>query len=346
MKKIKFLLQFTIVCFSFWMLYLILGRYINPRNQLSQLEVKKYQLSQEQYSVFIMGNSHAYRSIQPLVLDELSENKSFLNLTTPGTWFFPLYEYLKMAIKEGQKPEIVLVEVTTLRMKNQANNILEIMDEYYLSRAFDMIRLIPEKDHKIAFSFIPTGFDWMNLLNYIQRNIEYYQSLENIDNFTFVKSKGYWYQDHELDKEMYQKIVSTGDYPIDINYFNKLFPAFVSLCKENDIQLILFHSPAVYIIGNEDAYAEEFAKYYGIPYIDLNKNIEAEIEFPHLLFDDAFLGINEPSSSHTNDTGSLYASLKLAKELEKSGLIKINQNAYDLYWNQMIYRLQNSKEGK
>ena len=300
------------------------------------LEIKDHLLENNSFSIIISGNSHAIYSYKPNILDEISKDDSYLNLSTNGAGIPSIYFYLKNAINKGQQPELILLEAYTFRYNDFDESLPMLMGYDYVGMAFDILRYLPPEEHNIAFSAFFGNYKWKNLFSNIEKNIEYKNLIQDIKNYERTKSKGYLYTNEIVEKDAYQNSFQIGSFPIDLIYHEKITQAILTLCKDNNIDIILLRSPAINTLGIQDEDAQKIAEKYQIPYIDLNKNILNDISNPQPLFYDALVNNAGMVNSHTNNTGAIYSSLKLAEQLQTLGYIEINQEVYDSYWNQML----------
>ncbi len=299
------------------------------------LESKEYLLKNEKYSIIIMGNSHTSYSINPEIINNVMKNGSSLNLSSNGAGIPTIYFYLKKAIDLGQKPDILLIEAYTFRYNDFDESLPMINNKIYQKSIFDILTLIPIKDHNRSFSFFSENYRWKNLFSTIETNIEYRKEIKNIEEYEKNEFKGYIQVEEIVSRESFDNTYQRDAFPIDFEYYEKLILEIMHICEQNDIELLFFRAPTINTLGIHDEYMQHFAHTNVIEFLDLNDNILNEIDNPRLLFSDSFTNNAGMVNSHTNYNGAVYTSLKLAEELQDLGYLEIDQEIYDQYWSEL-----------
>lgn len=327
-------IQIIIILFCFFSGFIFLEQNFLYPDELNRIEIVKQLISADDYSIFILGNSHARSAFNPIIMDETS-NEKVVNLSMPNASLYSVYFYLKKAIIEGQEPDIVIFEAFILH-EIYRGDALRIMDYTVGSTIYDILKYFPASVHNSAVSRF-TSLDWTKIMVNGYRNSSGFQNSKNYE----IELKGFVHSEQVLPIEEFAEAYQIGAYPIvwQDNY-NRLFEAFVDLCKKNEIDLIAVRAPTVNTIGMRDQYSEAFFDKHGILFVDLNEDIVIHPENLYKTFYDAELGKNGYVNSHTNSTGAIYSSLKLLDILENLGYVEINQDIYQFYldeFNSIIY---------
>lgn len=195
--------------------------------------------------VLVLGDSESYTTVSPMVLWKECGTTSYV-CGQSGQQITETYFALKQAL-QTQKPKVLLLETNVL-FRNQGKierylNVLDQIGMYYFS-IFRYHNLWKQcLDHK-------GSEDPMNYKGFSIR--------ENVKSYT-----GGSYMKHEKSKAEISKFVKC--------YVEQI----QELCKENDIQLVMYSgpSPVNYNYKKHNA-LEAYTKEIGVPYLDFNMMTE------------------------------------------------------------------------
>lgn len=307
MKKIFNLLKIfggvlVIVC-SFYYGY----NYLNSLFRTKEADYNDgfHNMPENSVDVIVLGSSHAQYSFVPSFFYEDTGLYSY-SLGTPVQPVSVSYEMLKEALKT-QKPELVIMEIFTAAHyddnSNPESDYRYVMAEYQLTgeERHNVIDMISSKEKALTYKneFLNNHNNW--------RTVESLDSL--ITKSTYVDGSlgfigewsnsspyvNYWYSvkyEEDLDLELPEEVV-TG--------LNNI----LNLCKENDIDLLLYMTPMDNVTQEEQTYRHkvwDWANENDVKYIDMLGNDE-KLDFRSVIHHDGY---------HTFINGASYATDLLA----------------------------------
>ncbi len=327
-KNIIIVIKFCIIILSIILSYSFIDKTFNPRMYAEALEAKELLYKNENFSIIIMGNSHARYAFDSNILNDISIEENYLNISIAGIGFPTTYFHLNHMINCGEIPDIIILESFTLLDESNGNS-LRAMNNNIIKTFIEIHKNIPINNQNVAYSSINNNRynKWTELLNIAQKNYSYYSLLED-----FKRYKKLPFPSNIISEEDYIKGFQKGYETINNNNLN-LLTSFIELCNEYNITLILVRAPTVNSLGFIDKNMENLAKQENLIFIDLNKDIFSNLENPRIIFNDIQFLENGLINSHTNRNGAIYSSLMLSQELEKNNLIDINSYSFNEYWS-------------
>lgn len=195
--------------------------------------------------VLVLGSSDAQFSFVPNFFFEDTGLYSYVR----GTPCQPLevsYEMLKESLKT-QKPKIVLLEVFTAMplRKICEDDVCYVTAQYQMTgnEKYNTINYLPkEKAKEYRNEFINYHNDWRTRTDYesiLPKNA--FNSNKHIDsNFGYV----YQYSGEEIPKNYWLPLEHNNDIDISLDFLDILsLNKIYALCKENNIELILYKTP-------------------------------------------------------------------------------------------------------
>ncbi len=235
------------------------------------------QLEKDSTDIIFIGSSHQFCTINTDLLYEEYDINSFMLATSAQT--IPMSYYAAMEAIESQHPKAIVLEASYIA--NDFRTVTPEMSHYF----FDgmpwgeakklAIRDLIEEDEQIYY--------YLNLGRYHTR----WKDLEKSDfesNLTSPRGS-YYYEDVSYNWEI--PVVSRNEKAQMPEEMKKYMDMLVSLCGENDVELILYIAPfnTLYIdeTQTEDLYRrqrifnglEEYAWENGLRYYNLFYEMEA-----------------------------------------------------------------------
>lgn len=201
-----------------------------------------YRLEPESIDVLVLGSSHAYYGFQPNQLWEEHGITSYV-LGSPSQTMICSYYLLKEALKY-QKPKVVLLEGYYFRSGEV------FVFEERLRPVTDNIRTFEYKRDLIEMAFPDAG--WKEKLPYYVPFLLYHSRWKEIKKYDFIQPDYYkgalvrfGESPHETPappSEELEEIPETA-----IEYFEKI----QDLCRDNNIELVVFKTPITDANGDE-----------------------------------------------------------------------------------------------
>jgi hypothetical protein len=258
-QKYKFLIKPILFIFIFGIITNILSYIFQPKNNSPEAGIMQSKaraiLGEPENTIdFLMiGDSESYASYSPM---EVYEEYGYTSYVMGGKAqkIYYLLEYLEEVL-ETQHPKYVILETNTIFRKLEINKkILAVLE-----------RKVP---------FIKYHNRWQSL-----KPNDFYSKIEYT---TTTPIKGYYYKDltvapkKEIDDYM-EKNNYSNVIPLEEKYYIK---RIYDLCKENDIELILFKAPqaSTWNYVRQKA-VKELAKELDVEFIDANGIEEIGIDW-------------------------------------------------------------------
>lgn len=286
------------------------SRVFEPKDNLKELGMQDVKANgilgenKNSIEVLVIGDSEAYSSISPM---QIYQDRGFSTYVcaTSAQYLFESVNYLNKAL-ERQKPKVVILETNAIFRKFSTKEKLAYDIENYFSvfRYHDM---------------------WKRLrINSITKTVDYTYT-DDYKGFYINKSiVPSNVTNHMKYNENFRKIPKKNIKKVE---------EIISICKKNDIKLVLWSTPSTvnwnYRKHNS---IERFAKERNIEYIDLN------------LID---LGIDwrtdtRDAGDHLNYMGAVKVTNYLTNYLDGLNILKDNRNDKRFeHWNKSLIKYNN-----
>lgn len=234
-----------------------------------------YGLKKDTVDVLTLGSSHSFCSIDPQYLYDQKHFRSF-DLGSGNQSIMLSYFWLKEALR-SQSPKVVLLEATFCwkRSDDPCN-----MKEADIRRSIDYMHVSPVKFEAIkAFSEMD---DTMPVSSFLFPIIRYHDRWKELSEDDFMWSepssrselKGFYAQATLNKKEGYvpyskeERTETVEMDPVSVEYLEKI----LTICRDNDMHLILYRSPTLYMDPlNESTALEEWADANNVSFYDFNE---------------------------------------------------------------------------
>lgn len=325
MKEIgKEIFKFLIIIFRVFLVSLIfLGifKYLNGimlnENVKNQRNIND--MPKNSVDVIFLGSSHAQFSASPVLFHKYTN----LNSYNMGSQCQPLevsYEMVKEALKT-QKPKLAFLEIYRAM---PYSDVCKAESNYIMAQY-----LLSGKEKQNVLDYLPKE----KALEYRQEFLNNHNNWKNYKNFKefFVnennkKEIDYYFGHHNMKISKYQnfwlppQFEKKDNFKMDETIIEK-FEKIYKLCKENDIELMLFLTP-------EDNY-QPIDYYYRDKVFDwaIKNNIKY-IDFTDITKHyDYFMQVHG-DSSHSNIMGANLVTYNLAKAAKKN--FKFDKSVVDL----------------
>lgn len=255
--------------------------------------------------VLFVGASTMFCTADPLVLYEDYGITSY-DFGSSSQHFELSYLYMQEALKT-QKPKVIALEVLSIFKEldvNKAENlnygITDMpMSEEKVSGLMDMFR----NDRGMGLSYLIPMVQYKDRWQELGKE-DFIESYESIGNYT----KGAYTPDKIAEAPLDFSSYYEEEEAVIPDRNREIFQRMVTLCEENDIELLLFKSPNVgWNIGQTKA-VQQLAEEYELPFIEFYSLMD-ELEMdPQQDFRD---------NSHLNRYGSKKASEYLGQYLKE-----------------------------
>lgn len=311
MKKlfIKLFVLTTII-----VLFLFLGnKYFENKEHSVKTWSQFYSNSGTDYDVVIMGNSVAYSTFDPRIINSKSSLKSY-NLSSASISVQQVYFNLMEMLKYS-KPQLLVVEAYALDVKNsnvgkrRKFNYKNIDGQKLSFNKMVSIYNVFETKTQMMEAMFPTvrnHSEWSNF-EFIEKNAKYTYKENPFLGFRNLNVEG---TDARIAKTIGKLPKSYEITEDNKDYFKKI----VALCKENDIKLVLARAPQFKHQSNPQYVDEihtvtnELIKGLDVKYIDFDKDY-AKNNFVKSDFYDAL---------HLNRRGAVKATDLLIEVIENN----------------------------
>ena len=252
--------------------------------------------------LIINGNSRAYKHVNPFILDEILNLKTYNIGMSGGSIEKQYIRYLTFE-KYNEKPKYIIQEVDfwTLEISNSVDDrilpyIPYLAGKEYLNKKYKNNSYLHFYRYMKRYDFIIRGF------------LEFF----NIKHFPEVRKRGFFETDLQWNSYEFSQIIK-GDSLISKkqNEAIEVFDNYLLHCKKNNIQVILVISPVYYKAtkffkdSNEllDLY-RSYSEKYNIPFFDYSNDT--------ICYDTTYFY----NAMHLNKKGSELYSIKLAQDID------------------------------
>ena len=282
-KKMKIpvrVICFFIVFFSLYRLFLLITI---PKNfygdgfPTSSTYSDFYELEKNTIDVIFLGSSNAVCGYIPAELYDKYGITGY-NLACEQQNLFTSYYWLQEALR-FQKPKTVVLDMAMLYLFDNEN--LAGSTEGLTRRAFDFMKWSPVK-MRAAINMERT-WGTLTVKSFLFPMIAYHERWENISRQDFRIDqlaqagmwKGYLVLDQYAGVDGFEAITEEEALNSEQNSGNvfmlSYLDAIVSLCKENDIDLILTMAPSTFDNAGEYRFLSEYSREHEITFIDFNE---------------------------------------------------------------------------
>ncbi len=278
------------------------------------------QREQNSVDVMVIGNSHAYCTFNPAVMEEIID-KRVLNAGLPDQKIDMTY-YSLLEMLEKQKPETIILEAFVFgRTNSEYKGFVANLDAMKLS--FNKLRacfeIFPDKYEAIRMSFssFRSHNNWKkphivkeNLKTMLGRPSKNYDSFDGFYALNSKMSAGTIRQ--------YKESTTSKFTPVVDEYSTGFFRRIVKLCNERNIRLVVAMAPFNELYLEKVEYRsfyekmERLCKDEGVKYVDFNMLYD-EIGLNYDDFEDAF-----HHAQHMNIWGAEKVSAYMAEYLKAS----------------------------
>jgi hypothetical protein len=304
----KFLKLFFLACLGFWisnvlLAYILEWRYRDWKAQGIFFEPIRweefYELPDNSLDVLFLGSSHAYRSINPFLVDTTLRLKTF-NFGTSGQSMRTSYHVLTNVLKT-QTPNTLVVELyfDALTQQDQLTNAGFNFPSVKWSRAklnfwWDGFSF---KD-KCIMVFTP-AYRYRQEWKYVLRKLM--GKVNTLPRGEYV-GKGFVFNENTVELNRLTKKNHFNDYRFEetpvvtsnLEYLGRI----VKLCRENNIRLIFVTTPIPSITYNKlvnphdiDQRLTTFARQHHVPYYNFLDARKLELQDTVHFFDNNHLNI-------------------------------------------------------
>lgn len=274
-NDLKIILGLALIACTFYFGY----NYLNSKFRTPDVNYGDsfHNLPENSMDVIVLGSSHAQYSFVPSFFYQDTGLYSYML----GSSFQPLnvsYQMLKEALKT-QKPELVILEVfsATYQIDNSNGDYdyRYVIAEYQMTgdEKYNTIDYISTKEKALSYKneFINNHNNWRDIddINSLfEENTDIDTTFGFVSNWeVYLPADNYWFsfksdEDVEADLEVE-----------DMEALNNIY----NLCKENDIELLLYMTPMDSIGEYEQSLRHkvwDWANDNNIPYIDMLENDE------------------------------------------------------------------------
>jgi hypothetical protein len=261
----------------------------------------------------ILGNSHAYCSFDPEIIDSFFQDLKTVNLSGPNLCLAHSAILLRQMIEMGTIPEVVVLEEFSMNLEMDELLQISFFNEYSKTWQFDNIAWIvgyfpPEELLAPLFPLIHQHETWKQQEK-IRSAIENYAALEN-DIATMVsQDQGYLNDGFRgipiyLTQEEYQTSLQKRVFakPTETNIH--ALQQILMLSKQYDFEVLFVQSP--YLTGFSSDYSPM-------------KEVSAKFEVPTYLLNETHAGeysrFDFMDPTHLNTHGAISTSVTLAEIL-------------------------------
>lgn len=202
---------------------------------------------EERYDVFLLGSSHMYRGISPMILWEKYGITSY-NLGSSEQLIPQSYWMLRYALEKAAKPRLVVLETCMADVKDR-----KIISPARLHANFDSL-----SRNKVWYQAI-SDLDPGNEINYILPLITYHSRWTELTKKDFTSSQYYtqgflsYYKIKKFDDVNWNK--ADKDYEIS-DLVLRYLEMIIQLCEDEGIELLFVDSPAVEITAQTQQISE------------------------------------------------------------------------------------------
>ena len=293
---------------------LAVPKYLNSDFPTSSAFLGFYEMEENSIDVLLLGSSHTMSAFSPQELYDQYGIRSY-NLGGQEQSPFLSYYWLKEALR-FQKPRVVVLDTyLCYDFSSEPLNSSEVT----VRRALDYMKWSAVKREAVAD--ICARDESQSASSYYFPNIRYHNRwLNDLKEVDFLlpewgdlyQMKGYALVTHYPDSTAYEPFEAgstnrrTWMLPLMREYLERI----VSLCREENIQLLLVKTPTT--AGTEEKYnaMRDFAEEFGLEYLDFNeKDLYEELEYD--------FAADNREWSHVNHWGAVKLCRKLGAVLRR-----------------------------
>ena len=244
MKK-RIIISILIVILALYLLQcLLMPKYMGDALEGDILEgtfISEYYKTDMDFDVLFVGDCELYENISPQVLwDEYGINSYIRGSAQQLIW--QSYYLIEESINLGNKPEVVVFNVLSMKYD-------EPQKETYNRMTLDYMKWSPTKIKDILASMCEDE----NFIDYLFPILRYHSRITELtaDDFKYMFNRdtvtfnGYYMRCDSLAAENVPEGRPLADYTFGDNAYYYL-DKMVTLCKENDIELVLVKAPSLY----------------------------------------------------------------------------------------------------
>lgn len=263
-----------------------------------------YVMKEANEDILVMGSSRAAHHYVPQIIED-SLGMTCYNAGSDGECIYYHYCLLSAMIERGAKPKIVIYEVMNLDAEESGGAT------FTLDAALD--RLAPHYGEFKAVDSLFAFNGWKENVKMISKTYRYNSKLVQTIKCNYIpwpEDKGYEALMGKMDVTLYEKDAalrsssSRGTARIEkhkLEYMEK----FISLCKTNDIHLVLYFSPYYNVKPAGGILTiRDLAALSGFPFYEFSS--DEKYDNPKL-FKDAM---------HLNDTGARLYTMDVIKKIK------------------------------
>lgn len=233
---------------------------------------------EENIDILFLGSSHCYRSLNPLVTDEIFGKNTF-NCGSSSQRLDATYAVLKEVDKKNNLQTVYVELYYKILLNKNYQSDDEVTDIYlvsdYMKPSFNRTELLLNASSPECYvnSFIPARRNWQRLLNVpymadlvVAKCSDAYWNEYPASDFGTYVGKGYVAAYGTYDpaaKALTRDTEEARQVPDELfeednaKYLNKI----IEYCAEHEIELVFFTSPLreedLKLIGNYDSYIEQ-----------------------------------------------------------------------------------------
>ncbi|WP_420571264.1 hypothetical protein [Kordia sp.] len=280
-----------------------------------------YENDKEKYDIIISGNSIAYSSFIPKVMNSKLSVSTF-NLSSAAIGIEQVYFNFKETIKHN-KPQLFIVEahaldvITVNTPKRLKFNYQNIDGQKFSMNKLESVYSVFDTKSTMVEAMLPVVRNhnkWSDL-EFLKKNINYTYRFNPNLGYKKLSTKGY--------RERIKKTMGKIPESYEITEENETYlKKIVDLCNEQNIKFLLVRAPQIKYQSNTELVNQiynktsKLCKNLNISYLDLNKDYEKN-KFNESEFYDAL---------HLNTTGATKATDLLSAEIHKTFTLTANEN--------------------
>ncbi len=323
----KYIKTFLII-FSFTLIFIFLNILFSPKYATNLIEgsmISEYYDEEVPHDVIFIGDCEVYANFSPIVMYEEEGISSYVR-GTPQQLIWQSYSILKETLKY-EKPKVVVFNVNSMRYNkpvSEAYNRLTIDKMKWSKEKIEIINNSMLKDETFISYLFPIIRYHSRYDKLTKEDFEYlFKRKKNTHNGFLINTNVKPYTSLPS-----KKILSNYSFSdIDYSYLDKI----VSLCKKNNIELILIKAPSLYPYWYEEyeTQIQEYSRKNNLQYYNF-ASISNEI------------GINYNLDTYD---GGLHLNLSGATKLSKyfSNILKENYDLIDYRKNEKINKIYQKK---
>ncbi|NJD03196.1 MAG: hypothetical protein FIA99_11545 [Ruminiclostridium sp.] len=292
---------------------------LQNNDSVTERKRKIMNLGRNEVDIMFIGNSHAYCSFNPVIVEEKVDARVF-NAGIPDQKIDMTYYYLLDLLKR-QSPSVVIMEAFVFgRSESDYQGYVANVDsmDFSLEKIKACLDIFPDplEAAHMSLRLFRSHNNWKKP-SIIKNNLKYYLGMQREG---FV-NKGFYTIESGMSEKTIKKYKDSTDSkftPVIDEYSTKYFDKIVDLCKERSIRLIVTMAPFNSIYLKKVSYGKIYEKIQaicdaaGVEYIDFNMLYD-ELGLTFDDFEDAF-----HNAQHTNVRGAEKISRYMGEYLSKA----------------------------